>query len=146
MTNGFTILLVEDDAGDRELFRHALGRAGGRAQVCEAHDGEQACEYLAGRGRFADRVRFPMPDLVLLDLQLPRRSGFEVLQWARSQPHLKQLPILVLTSSSESKDIDRAYSLGANSYLVKTIDMDALSQMVKGIAEYAALVARDRSR
>lgn len=140
--NRFTILLVEDDPGDRELFTYALEQAQAQSRLCVARDGEEAQAYLEGSGRFADRTLSPFPDLVLLDLNLPRRSGFEVLEWARAQPSLKALPIIVLTSSAESKDIDRAYALGANSYLVKGVDLDELTRTVKGIAEYAELISR----
>jgi CheY-like chemotaxis protein len=98
--------------------------------------GDEAVAYLSGEGRFADREAYPFPVLVLLDLKLPRRSGLEVLGWIRSQPGLKRLPIVVLTSSKESIDINRAYDLGANSYLVKPVGFDSLLELVKSLEVY----------
>jgi CheY-like chemotaxis protein len=86
----------------------------------------------------------PLPLLVLLDIKLPRKSGLEVLEWIRKQPELKSMPVLMLTSSSESNDLDRAYALGANSYLVKTVDLSAMREIVRGIGEYATLVGAPR--
>ena len=140
--NSFTILIVEDDAGDRELLRYAFGQSGMVVRLCEAADGEVAQAYLAGEGRYADRAAYPLPDLVLLDLKLPRKSGFEVLEWARRQAPFKTLPILVLTSSSETNDIDRAYALGANSFLVKNVDLDEMTKVVTSIGEYAEIIVR----
>jgi DNA-binding response OmpR family regulator len=99
-------------------------------------DGEEAVVYLAGEGRYADRLRYPLPGLVLLDLKLPRRSGLEVLQWLREQQVLRRLPVVVLSSSREATDIDRAYDLGANSYLVKPVGSDALLGMVRAMDGY----------
>src|SRR5579884_1020239 len=96
----YTILLVDDDEGDRELVRYALEQGRGETELRCVEDGEQAIAYLAGEGRYSDRAAYPLPDVVLLDLKMPRRSGFEVLEWARSQAALKDLPILVMTSSA----------------------------------------------
>jgi CheY-like chemotaxis protein len=102
-----------------------------------ATHGEEAVDYLAGDGGFADRDRHPFPTLMLLDLQLPRRSGHEVLQWLRAQAEdLKRLPVVVLTSSREPRDINRAYELGANSYLVKPVSFDALLDLVQLLERY----------
>ncbi len=131
-----TLLLVEDKSNDVLLIRRALGKAGIANPLQVVGDGDQAVAYLAGDGPFADRERFPLPGVVLLDLKLPRRSGLEVLEWLRGQPGLKRLPVVVLTSSAESRDINRAYDLGANSYLVKPVDFDALLQLVKGLGLY----------
>ena len=92
--------------------------------------------YLAGTGQFAERVRWPLPGLVLLDLKLPRRSGLEVLDWLRSQSGLRRIPVVVLTSSREVPDVDRAYDLGANSYLVKPGSPADLVAMVQALAGY----------
>ena len=92
--------------------------------------------YLAGEGPFADRQRHPFPVLVLLDLKLPRRSGLEVLEWIRAQTGLKRLPVVVLTSSKEATDVNRAYDLGANSYLVKPVGFDSLLELVKSLEVY----------
>jgi CheY-like chemotaxis protein len=103
-------------------------------------DGEQAISYLSGQGAYGNRELNPLPLLVLLDIKLPRKSGLEVLEWIRSRPELKNVPVIMLTSSNESNDLDRAYALGANSYLVKTVDLLTMREIVRGIGEYAALV------
>jgi DNA-binding response OmpR family regulator len=105
-------------------------------------DGDAALNYLAGRPPYDDRTRYPIPSLVLLDLKLPRRSGLEILQWMREQEDLKSIPVIILTSSQQSLDIDRAYELGANSYLVKPVGFDGLLEMVKAIGMYWVLLNR----
>lgn len=142
--SGTPILHAEDDPTDRLLIRHAFERAAPSVRLLFAKDGQEAIDYLAGRGVFADRAAYPVPKLVLLDLKLPKKSGFEVLEWVRAEPGLKQLPVLVLTSSQESSDIERAYALGANSYLVKKVDVKAMREVVSGIGEYAELLAQGR--
>jgi CheY-like chemotaxis protein len=132
----FTMLLVEDDPNDILLIQRAFAKASLVNPLKVVRDGEEALSYLAGGGEFADRGRYPVPSLVLLDLKLPRRSGLEVLQWLRDQPALKHIPVIVLTSSKESSDINRAYSLGANSYLVKPVGFEGLLEMVKTIGMY----------
>lgn len=103
-------------------------------QVVE--DGEQAVAYLSGAGPYADRSRFPLPVFVLLDLKLPRQSGFEVLEWLRRQPAIRRVPVVVLTSSNHIEDIDRAYDSGANSYLVKVADPIAVAELARAIEQY----------
>jgi len=140
----YVILLVDDDAGDRELVRYGLEEGGAPVDLRMLEDGEKALEYLAGVGPYADRGAHPLPDLILLDLKMPRRSGFEVLTWARARQEFKELPILVMTSSAESRDVDRAYAAGANSYIVKTADLEQLAASLRSICELAELRARRR--
>jgi CheY-like chemotaxis protein len=135
-----TVLLVEDNPDDALLTRRAFTKAGIPKLLQVVGDGERAVAYLAGNGDFADRDRFPLPLLVLLDLKLPRRSGFEVLEWLRVQPGLRRLPVVVLTSSDQSADVNRAFDLGANSYLVKPVKFDALLDMVKALNLYWLLL------
>jgi CheY-like chemotaxis protein len=130
------ILLAEDNSTDVLMIRRAFAKANLQGTLEVADDGDKAVAYLSGQGKFADRESHPLPVLLLLDLKLPRRSGFEVLAWVRQQAELKRLPVVVLTSSQESTDINRAYDLGANSYLVKPVDFDALLHMVKGLGLY----------
>ena len=125
------ILLVEDDANDVLLIRRAFAKAAITNPVHNVEDGDAAVAYLAGEGSYADRDDHPLPAVVLLDLKLPRRSGLEVLAWARREEKLKRLPIVVLTSSRELADVNRAYELGANSYLVKPVEFQQLLDMVK---------------
>ena len=124
------ILIVEDNPDDRILLQRAFRRARLANPVHMVTDGEEAVAYLLGEGRFADREANPFPVLVLLDLKLPRRSGLEVLRWMREHPTLRRLPVVVLTSSKEQSDINVAYDLGANSYLTKPVEFDALIELV----------------
>jgi CheY-like chemotaxis protein len=131
-----TILVVEDNPTDVMLIRRAFAKAkvGNPLQV--VGHGDAAVDYLAGRGEYADRAQFPLPALILLDLKLPRRSGLEVLDWLRDQDVLRRIPAVVLTSSSQSRDVNRAYDLGANSYLVKPVEFDDLREMLSKINIY----------
>ena len=115
-----TILLAEDDPNDADLIGIALGRAGLPHTLQHVPDGEAAISYLTGQEDFANRNEFPRPDVVLLDLKMPRKDGLDVLQWLRAQGDYAGLPVIVLTSSDEPKDIKRAYELGATSYLTKS--------------------------
>lgn len=132
----FTILLVEDDPNDILLIQRAFAKASLVNPVRVVRDGEEALRYLDGRGLYGDRSRYPLPSLILLDLKLPRKSGIEILEWVRQQSPLRHTPVIVLTSSKEMADINRAYALGANSYLVKPVDFDGLLEMVKAIGMY----------
>lgn len=114
------VLLVEDDPSDFRLIQRAFNKVSEGFQMFRLTNGDEVVEYLSGDGPYENRAAYPMPALVLLDLKLPRRSGFEVLQWLRRQVSgLNRLPVIILTSSRHSADINRAYDLGANSYLVK---------------------------
>ena len=132
----FIMLLVEDDPNDILLIQRAFAKACLVNPLKVVRDGEEALNYLSGTGDFADRGRFPLPSLILLDLKLPRKSGLEILQWLRQQPPLKHIPVIVLTSSKESSDVSRAYDLGANSYLVKPVGFEGLLELVKSIGMY----------
>ncbi|HWN95385.1 MAG TPA: response regulator [Methylomirabilota bacterium] len=131
-----TILHVEDDPNDVLLIARAFRKAESPAQVQVVNDGEKAVQYLAGTDTFAKRDQFPLPSLVLLDLKLPRKSGIEVLEWMRTQPGLKRIPVVMLTSSRQPIDINRAYDLGVNAYLVKPVDFDALVEMLKTVDSF----------
>jgi CheY-like chemotaxis protein len=131
-----TILLVEDNPNDVLLIQRAFRKANLASALQVVGDGDAAIAYLGGQIAFADRQRFPMPRLMLLDLKLPRRSGFEVLAWLRQHEQMKRLPVVVLSSSRESPDIAKAYDLGANSYLVKPVAPDDLLELVKAMDRY----------
>src|SRR5438132_7651407 len=127
------ILLVEDDDSDILLLRRAFRNAHIANPLIEVRDGQAAIQYLSGEGDYADRTRYPIPFLILLDLRLPKLSGFEVIAWMRDQPQLANLIVVVLTASDHVPDVTRARDLGANSYLVKPGNFEELVQMVKRI-------------
>jgi CheY-like chemotaxis protein len=131
------VLLVEDDPADVRLIQRAFGKLAGDINVVRLRNGDEAVSYLAGDAPYENRGTHPMPSLVLLDIKLPRRSGFEVLEWLRRQTSaLKRLPVIMLTSSRHSVDINRAYDLGANSYLAKPDSSTALEELVTKFREY----------
>jgi two-component system response regulator len=129
------ILQVEDDPNDVFLFQHAMKRMGVARPVQVAQDGQEAINYVQGVGKFADRVKFPMPCLVLLDLKLPYVMGLEVLRCIRKQPG-PPLPVIMLTASGENSDISAAYRLGANAFLTKPSEASKLQEMVKSINDF----------
>ena len=131
-----TILHVEDDPNDTLLFQHACKKLGSAFDLQSVSDGDQAIAYLRGDKCFSDRKKHPLPQLVLLDLKMPRLSGFDVIDWARKEDRFQSLPIIVLTSSNHEADIQRAYHMGANSYLVKPVGFEALVAVVRTIQEY----------
>jgi len=138
----FTILLVEDNPDDVHFVQRAFSKVSLVNPLKVVRDGREALDYLQGKDDYADRKRYPLPSLVLLDLKLPRKSGLEVLEWIRQQAAYKNLPVIVLTSSTESADLNRAYELGANSYLVKPVGFDGLLEMVKSIGMYWMILNR----
>ena len=136
------ILVVEDNADDVLLIQRAFDKAKLANPLHFVDNGEKAIHYLSGTGPYADRSSYPLPTMVLLDLKLPRRSGFEVLEWVRQHPLLKVLPVVVLTSSKEAADVQRAYALGANTYLAKPVALDGLMEMVRTLGLYWFVTAQ----
>ena len=130
-----TILQVEDDPNDVFLLQHAMTKAGVQNPIQVARDGQQAIDYLKGAGKFADRERFPIPCLVLLDLKLPHVMGLNVLKWIRQQPGAP-LVVVMLTASGEDADIETAYRLGANGFLVKPSQASRLVDIAKAIKDF----------
>ena len=131
-------LLVEDDRNDQQLVELEFQRVSLNIQLITVQDGSEAIEYIEGRGEYADRARFPIPHVILLDLKMPRVTGFEFLEWLRSKsPHRARfIPVIVLSSSNLEPDIDRAYSLGANSYLVKPIHWQSFRERIQALCVY----------
>ncbi|MEC4813589.1 MAG: response regulator [Scytonema sp. PMC 1069.18] len=134
--NEYSILLVEDDSNDILFVQRAFRQINATNPIRIVKDGDAAVHYLAGEGEYADRDRYPLPALILLDLKLPRRSGIEILEWLRQQPGIKRIPVVVLTSSQESLDIDLSYDLGVNSYLVKPVKFEMLAKMIAALDSY----------
>ena len=132
-----TVLIAEDDPNDILFLRRAFAKSGLRALLHEVVDGEEAKAYLEGAPPFDDRAANPLPDVLLLDLGLPRFSGLELLEWLRNQPGLSQIPTVVLTGSAAPKEIERAYSLGAQSCLVKQPDLSLWVPLVRTLERYA---------
>jgi len=138
MKSRVSMLLVEDNPDDVDLIKHAFRKVQVPHQLEVANDGEQAIAYLAGQTALDNEGQRSLPAMVLLDLKLPRQSGFAVLQWIRANPGLRHVPVVVLTSSGQDEDVRRAYELCANSYLVKPIRCDALIDMVRTLSRYWA--------
>ena len=130
------VLLVEDNEDDALMMKMACQRTGIPHSLHVVTDGDAAINYLLGAGEYADRAKHPLPDLVFLDIKLPKRSGHEVLEWTRSRAKFKNLPIVMLTSSAEPKDVSRAYSLGVTSYLRKMGGPAEFGQAVRVILKY----------
>ena len=130
------VLLADDDPNDVFLLQRAFQKTNIANPLQVVRDGEEAMAYLSGQDQYADRQRHPLPVLLLLDLKMPRKSGFEVLRWLRQQAGLKRLPVVVLTSSNQNPDINKAFDLGANSYIVKPGGFDSLVEMVKNLNLY----------
>lgn len=130
------MLIVEDDENDEILLRRALEFSGQEIPMEFVKDGQQALDYLDGNGEYADRTRHPLPSLVLLDLKMPRLTGFDVLRWVRAQPAYLRLPVVVLSGSMWPGDIDEAYRLGANSYLVKPARRQDLIEIAQMASTY----------
>jgi CheY-like chemotaxis protein len=136
MSEGQTILLVDDSRNDIFLMRMAFKKAEFNSPLQEVHNGEQAIAYLKGEGKYSDRNLYPLPSLMLLDLNMPMKNGFDVLGWARTQPSFKRLSIIIMTASMRPEDVGRAFELGANSYLVKPSNLDDLAQMIRSLRNW----------
>lgn len=130
------ILLAEDDEDCILLIRDAFRRAGILNPLYAVWNGEEVIHYLNGQGKYANRAEYPLPGLLLLDLKMPRMNGFEVLEWVRNQPGFARLRILVLTSSDEIRDVNKAYQLGANSFMVKPIEFEDLTELSRLIRDF----------
>lgn len=130
------ILLAEDEEDHVLLIRHAFAKAKIPNPLYVVWNGQEAIAYLKGAGKYSNREEYPLPDLLLLDLKMPRVNGFEVLQWIREQPGLATLRVLVLTSSDQIRDVNEAYRLGANSFLVKPLDFEDFAQLSHLIQEF----------
>lgn len=133
------ILVVDDSVTDVLLMQTVFGRAGFVQPLHFACDGEEAIAYLRGDGEFGDRRRHPLPTVMLLDLNMPRKDGFEVLAWVRQQPVFRRLRIHVLSASSQPEDIRRCYDLGADVYLVKPRNLDGLMHLARTLLAWIRL-------
>lgn len=133
------ILLVEDNPGDVDLTLEALEDAKMRNHVSVARDGQEALDFLRGEDGFEDK---PRPDLILLDLNLPKKDGREVLQIVKDDPALKSIPVVVLTTSSDEKDVLESYEHRANAYIVKPVDFDQFFRAIQALEDFWLTVVK----
>jgi two-component system response regulator len=130
------IVLIEDNMVDVELAIKALRKGGAKGGIHVLSDGAAALEYFFGMGKFKGRPTKILPSLVLLDLMIPKVSGFEVLELIRANKHIKYIPVVVFSSSSVDADIEKAYLLGANAFIVKPIDFKSYGELMKSVAQF----------
>ena len=139
------VLIAEDNPDEATLIRRAIDKAGITAPVRILTDGEQVLLYLEGRGAYADRRANPQPTLIILDLKMPRKSGFEVLEWLQEHREYSVVPTVVMSSSSIDKDVQKAYQLGANTYFIKPTTFEELVGTMKALSEYWTKARRPES-
>jgi CheY-like chemotaxis protein len=138
--NHFSVLLVEDDLNDIFLVKRAFKIAQIINPLQIATDGQEAINYLRGEGKYAERDKYPLPKLIVMDIKMPRRTGFEVLEWVkRNEGPLRRIPIVIVSSSDNPSDINRAYELGANAYMVKPMNFRAVEHLFNAITQYWGL-------
>jgi len=135
-----TFLLVEDDPNDVLMLELEFQRIPAHIRLVSVHDGSEAMQYLQGLGKFIDAKKYPHPDVILLDLKMPRINGFEFLEWLRTKSpgQCRFIPVVIMSSSALREDVDRAYSLGANSYLVKPVQWTLFQQRIQALGIYWA--------
>jgi len=136
MPNRKAILVADDCAEDAFILKRAFERAGMEVPIQFVKDGQELIDYLSGTHGFANRKDHPMPRVVLLDLKMPKLNGFDVLRWLQQQPELRRLIVTVLSSSDESADVNLAYDLGANSYVVKPGSLSGYTNIVEKLRDY----------
>jgi len=135
----FTVLLVEDDLNDIFLVKRAFKKAQIKNPLQVVTDGEEAIQYLRGEGKYANRQIYAWPKLIVMDIKMPRKTGFEVLEWVKHDGPLRRIPIVIVSSSNNPADINRAYELGANAYMVKPVDFRAVEHLFQSITQYWGL-------
>ena len=136
----FTVLLVEDDLNDIFLVKRAFKMAHIQNPLQVVTDGQEAVTYLKGDGKYEDRETYPLPKLIVMDIKMPRKTGFEVLEWVKGDGRpLRRIPIVIVSSSDNPADINRAYELGANAYMVKPMDYRAVEHLFQSITRYRGL-------
>ena len=130
------ILVADDDANDAFLVQRAFARAGVTFPLKVLRDGQEALDYLEGKGTFAGRKKEELPNTLILDVKMPRLNGFDVLQWIKASEVFRRLPVIMFSSSEELRDVNKAYDLGASSYLVKPGSIEGLQAVVNGFVQY----------
>jgi CheY-like chemotaxis protein len=137
-----TILIADDDEDDRLMAKEALAEARLLNDVRFVEDGEALLDYLRNRGKYADAGRFPRPGLILLDLNMPRKDGREAIREIKADPDLRQIPVVVLTTSEAEEDIYKTYDLGVNSFITKPVSFEGLVKVMKSLAQYWFSIVR----
>jgi CheY-like chemotaxis protein len=137
--NQFTVLLVEDDLNDIFLVKRAFKKADIPNPLQVVTDGVEAIHYLQGLGKYADRHLHPLPHLIVMDIKMPRKTGFEVLEWIKGDGILKRVPVIIVSSSDHPPDINKAYELGANAYMIKPVDFKSVENLFQSITHYWGL-------
>lgn len=135
------ILLVEDNVQDIEITQRAFAKGRVRNELTVVRDGEEAIDYLYHRGKYQDPATSPRPGMILLDLNLPKVGGLEVLQQIKKDDQLRPIPVIVLTVSQREEDIVRSYDLGVNTYIQKPVEFDNFMRVVNAVHEYWILIA-----
>ena len=135
-TKRATILLVEDDPGDQELTRRALEEDVVRTDLRIVNDGKEALDYLRREGSFSDPETSPKPDLILLDLNMPRIDGRQVLEKVREDPEISRIPVIALTTSDEEEDVVRSYDLGCKSFIKKPVEVETFIETIRELQHY----------
>jgi len=139
-TKNFSVLLVEDDLNDIFLVKRAFKMARIQNPLQVVTDGQEAISYLRGEGKYEDRNTFPLPKLIVMDIKMPRKTGFEVLEWVKGSSRvLRRIPVVIVSSSEDPNDINRAYELGANAYMIKPVDFRAVEHLFESITHYWGL-------
>jgi CheY-like chemotaxis protein len=144
MSPTLTILVAEDNTDDVFLLEQAFRKAGVTSRLCAVNDGVDAVAYLKGEGRYGDRSEYPCPDVLLLDLNMPRMNGFEVLEWVRHDERYRLLVVYVLTASARESDMEQAYAQHANGFIVKPNRLDELVALVAALHQWHRFVALPR--
>ncbi|NKE70836.1 response regulator [Candidatus Manganitrophus noduliformans] len=135
------ILLVEDNLQDIEITRRAFARGKVKNELIVVRDGQEALDYLYHQGKYSDLIAFPRPGMILLDLNLPKVGGMEVLQQIKKDEGLKSIPVIVLTASPREEDVVRTYNLGVNTYIQKPVEFDNFMRVVHAVQEYWIVIA-----
>ena len=136
MKHKLIVLTADDDPNDRHLMKHAIQRNGAPIELRQVNDGAELTEYMKGKGQFADRHLYPLPDLIILDLKVPRRDGLQVLKWLRKSGECRRVPTIMLSGSGLDRDVQAAYALGVNSYFSKPSSLEELRELTGLIVEY----------
>jgi two-component system, response regulator len=134
--NEVEILIVDDSPHDAELTIRALKKSRLANAVTHLIDGAEALDFLFGRGKYVDRDITNVPNLILLDLKMPKVNGLEVLKRIKSEPHTSMIPVVILTSSAEDPDVKRSYELGANSYIIKPVEFNNFAKIISELGMY----------